>query len=472
MIDNSNISVLIVGNPDASAGESVLLHINSSSSNFDELGKIFYDSIISDYYIEIINGVEGVTYAYVVSPATVHSAGSNRPGIFWIGVTIPRGKKIINTYDLIIELKNKFQQLYMTQFSDGSYEFRNIDYSIVEFKAILEKYKLVDSTSEYIQMIGAKKITINLISDNKLDSDAERIKKLLDNTHYDEFKNYSSIIVSEKYSVMPSLSVKVPRKPYYYIVKIAQDYGYLESSYNENMIDYEYNKKFKGKFYKNDYYERSVITFKISDIEKNITFDNFEYEIDNENRFIIVKPKYKPKIYKIYIQAVGINDLPERISMHIDDNLVEIKNDDEGWYIELEGESVKTVLSLGKNDNYDDICDYSIENPVIDKDINKIIINLIENSTFNGVRISNIPEDIDRKIILRIGEINYSFQINDEYSNSNYQIMNEDIEKNTSRYVSSSDISDCNFESSRYRLRTSSRNYYKRLGWLVFELKN
>ena len=93
---NQNITVLIAGNPDAQSGESVLLNINQSPLKSEELGKSFYDSIGSDYYIELKHGKEYITYTYVMNPVKVHSQGANRPGVFWIGVTIPIEKQIRN----------------------------------------------------------------------------------------------------------------------------------------------------------------------------------------------------------------------------------------------------------------------------------------------------------------------------------------------------------------------------------------
>ena len=471
---DSNITVLMAGNPETQSGESMLLNINQSPLKSEELGKIFYDYITSDYYIELKHGAEYITYTYVMNPAKVHSQGANRPGVFWIGVTIPRGKQIRNPYDLIIELRDKFQKLYMTQRSDGSYEFHNVPYDVHWFKTIVNKYELVDLQSSYVQMTGEKNQPLSLNSDDVNDSAETKIRKFFDDTQYIEFEDCSSVIVAEQIEGTSLLSVEVPHRPGHYVVKAAEGYGYIKSSYNGDIIDNKYNTKFKRTFCKNDYYETVSVSFKISDIDNQKVFENFEYVVDKKNRFILVKPKYIPKKFKIGLHTDNMNvNLIDCIRLRTENDDIEIKEDISGYFVELYGENVKTQLSLTKIDQYD-ICDYSIQNPQIDKDTITIDISVIENSGFNGVRISNIPDDIDRKLILTICKNEHTFEIENNYKKSNYQVEIGEIEKRISayRYIRPDDISDCLIKSKRYYYNFSNRNYIKRIGWLVFEQKN
>lgn len=257
-----------------------------------------------------------------MNPAKVHAQDSNRPGVFWIGVTIPRGKQIENPYDLIIELRDKFQELYMTQLSDGSYEFINVPYKADVFKNIVDKYKLVGLQSSYVEMTGTKMQILSLKSDDDKDSAETKIIKFFCDTQYIELEDCSSVIVAEQIEGTSLLSVEVPHRPGHYVVKAAD-------------------------------------------------------------------------------------------------------------------------------------------------------VSVIENSGFNGVRLSNIPDDIDRKLILTICKNEHTFEIENNYKKSNYQVEIGEIEKRISayRYIRPDDISDCLIKSKRYYYNFSNRNYIKRIGWLVFEQK-
>ena len=531
---NQNITVLIAGNPDAQSGESVLLNINQSPLKSEELGRTFYDFIESDYYIEPKHGKEYITYTYVMNPAKVHSQGANRPGVFWIGVTIPRGKQIGNPYDLIIELRDKFQKLYMIQLSDGSYEFINVPYKADEFKTILskDKYNLIDLQSSYVEMTGARMQTLSLKSDNDDNDSAEtKIRKFFDDTQYNEFENYSSVIVAEGIDGVTSITIEVPRLIEYSVKKkvgeTVEEIGKI--SRKEPQFEYTlrktYHKNMNVKFSLDDLNSAKENVLQLEDngskykVEKNketITISVDKWVPEEKQIGVIIKGQDEPK-WENYFKSMKltVNKDEKNISYNKDfgyyitligeeiDGKIEViqkKTDDIYNYVKtsqsndsiieieviefnkiilsgvpcdeknkklvlnIEGEKEPVPIEIGTTHNggmydieiakhddlknltqfdiksykyesdesytkeyyiepeqYDktegvlkielkdltiiyqyDICDYSIQNPKIDKDTITIDVSVIENSGFNGVRISNIPDDIDRKLILTI----------------------------------------------------------------------
>ena len=461
MINNiDKITVLIVGNPDAQAGESVLLDINSSPLNSNELGKIFYESITSDYYIELIHGEEYISCTYVANPSKVHSSGSNRPGVFWIGVTIPKGKQLEKTYDMIMEIKNKFQKLYMTILSDDSYEFKNIDYSAGEIKEIVDRYKLVDSQSKYICMSKeSNNISIvNLTSDNSSYSNEDKIKMFLDDTQYNEFKDSSSIIVvNEIVSVSGKINVEVPRLREYIVVC---DNGY-DIGPNQK-VDNRNNQCFKGVLRKDDYHENIEISFELKELSNGVICEKedrcgHKYTLEKTIDEVLVKGDFKPKDFKVGVKSC--DNCKEDIKDHINNFKIYKSNDrrhefkvyyDDGFghYIEFKGNQIDTEIIVEK---CVEKCPYEYKfkngNKIkIGKETTTLDVDIVK---FNKIILTEIPQDTqdnNRQVIIKSVKEEYTHTINNTYNGGKSDINVDDIDKG----LAWNEIRECKFNSEIY----------------------
>ena len=459
---NKDITVLMAGNPDAQSGESVLLNINQSPLKSEELGKIFYDYITSDYYIELKHGAEYITYTYVMNPAKVHSQGANRPGVFWIGVTIPREEQIRNPYDLIIELRDKFQKLYMTQRSDGSYEFHNVPYDVNGFKTIVDKYELVDLQSTYVQMTGEKIQTLSLNSDDGNDSAETKIRHFFDDTQYLELKEYSSVIVAEGIEGVTSIPIKVPR-----LIEYSVRY-YDGNTYEEIKNISRKTSKFEHTLTKLYYKDINVI-FSLDDVvsANNNTLqkeDNgSKYKVEKKNETItisvdrwvpkekqvgvIIKDQDKSK-WENYFNSIEltVNKLEKVISY----------DKDFGYYITLIGEEIGGEIKVAQK-NTNDIYNYV---KISQSNDSIIEIEVIE---FNKIILSRVPcDEEDKKLELEINdkEEPVRIKIGTTYNGGMYdiKIADHDVLKNITqfdiksyRYVSNERYTDkCEIEPTQY----------------------
>ena len=464
---DQNITVLIAGNPDAQAGESVLLNINNSPLKSEELGKTFYDSITSDYYIELKHCKEYIAYIYVANPATVHSAGASRPGMFWIGVTIPKGKKVENTAALIFGLKDMFQKEYMQLLSDNkSYEYKNMGYNGTKLKEIVSRYKLIDSEfpDTYVEMDSNQKLgTITLKSDDENDRFEHKITKFLDDTQFPEFKNYSAIIVAKGLSAVPSIrDLEVPRLVDY-VVKCSDGETLKSNNYTINRK----NPVFEGTLSKDVYHDSIHVKFNLNEIS-NIDNDlEIPFTISKDSSHIIVKGHYTPKKFKIGLIIINnkIKNIKEVIeSLCIIDGkgkeckIQYDKNFDH--FLEFDGTDVKNALSIKKRSD-DDIFDFAIENPEIDNTTQTIRIEVTE---FKGIEISGIPtrdNSKKRKVYLNIKDKECDFEIGTTYGGGKYLLDLDTIANKYNDSFNRKDIIGCKYDSDMYESYNNDTSSYK-----------
>ena len=379
------ISIIFAGNPSSNGGCQVLLNAYSPLI-FDDKNA-FPPSLKSDYFIRVTHEESYIRYDYVANPAIIRPNGSLRPGLFYLGLTIPKDKRLWDKspYDLIRELWNIFKGLYMEQLSDGSYQYKLVTgYNVNPFLDILDKCQLEDA-GRYIPMTGEKEAMVKT-------GDEAGMRAFLADTQYSEFLEFSSVLAAEVAEGISCLPVTIPRPLNYKVVLDGNELGVITTR----------DQVFKHRYEKTGF-ETFELSFSLASIKELDCC-----RLDEEHESIIVSPSLRP--IKVQIPVIFGQDKDEAFEYdftkcHFEYNdaterrcHVDIKRGDNGYYIELEwGNNRSYSLMFRCNDDKYIICNdstFPIKFPTSDFSLDVKVdrqkpINVID---IKGIRDGDAPE--------------------------------------------------------------------------------
>ena len=330
----NEITVAISGNPDAMGGLQPLVKIGETPFNL-KVDVPFPAWVGGSYCIVVTHRQDGISYQYVANPGTVHSLGVSRPGAFWLGLTLPKNMRLAAPHtisDLLFGLVDKFRELYMTQRSDGSYEYKDGVYDRAPLWDYVRSFALTTAT-RYIPMIGQDTVCCPLASD-------EKIRAFLNDTQYAELGAYKCVITGLAGS-NPStgiLSLDVPRPVNFKVFIKGRQYGTLGTANPvfEQMIPAE-----------DKWHSDLLLKLSLDELRSCPKSARYEAMWDEQREEIQITPKWEKKIFKCPVEIVFSEDYPvdnrpkgEDFSLLFPDGRQRpLSSDSEGkYYLSYEGE--------------------------------------------------------------------------------------------------------------------------------------
>lgn len=302
MADIKWISVQSAGNPNGSDGVAPITMFNNPQFevNNDTHGGLGGN----DHYFSVV--IENNFTVYKIIKNNVRSNQSIRGGYLAIAFSIPRGFELINStpYLVLMDLWKTFRDHCMTLKDKvaGTYEYNSTSVDKTVLDEMAKTFSLGSSNRPYRPMNskGAKALVVVPV---------DKMEGLLADVHYEEFSNYSEILIAETASPEANFerinNLKIPRPNCYTLWVNNQRKGV----YND--VDEIITVQSEADPY---FYQNVSKSFTIQDLLNGL--QDSDISIDESNERIDVsttnwaKPKEKvvivrivPAIFEEYFQA-------------------------------------------------------------------------------------------------------------------------------------------------------------------------
>lgn len=330
------ISVGIAGNMYSSAGHEMLMDIDGTPLAASDDNEFRPEVQYNDYCIKMSHKEDYVLYTYIANPTTVHSYGASRPGALWIALTVPARKSLSGTdpYALLMEILTVFRREYMQLRADGSYEFKEINCASAPVRSILDKYQL----REYNRFVPMRGDKLGFVKANS----KENMRDFLRDTQYDEFKEYSTIIVAENVNGN-YLDITIPRRHNYEVL--------VNGERQQDKIGIQ-NPNFSKIFQQDDYHYPVTVEFCLDELRgnngvKTVHTGHYEYEVkmDDYNERIDVEIVFRKIVFNHDVTLDSRLDKAD-IQVTLDGREYEMEKEQDGFSVKLAGEDEKKAADL------------------------------------------------------------------------------------------------------------------------------
>ena len=171
---------------------------------------------------------------YVLNDTKIHSADASTPGFLNVAVTILSNKQLKDDkspYELLMDVYQKFMDLYTTPESDGFKRFKDTEYDKNIFSELLQKYPLEDTKKKNVTMNPQGSPATLCVPQNKM-------SEFFADPQYDEFADFREIEIGSMCQTTPALAgLTIPRPIVYKVFVDGDDKG------NMTNMPFSYTKK-------------------------------------------------------------------------------------------------------------------------------------------------------------------------------------------------------------------------------------
>lgn len=296
MTEYRNISIRVIGSPDASSGyQKAGIYIYNSPQFFisDEM----YNGMADNSYFFVVQ-IEPNEVVYQLVKNKVYSYGVAREARLKIGISIPKGYKLsgnVSPYDVLIKLKDTWLTRCMicndTISETYTYSRPVIETNILD--DIASTFMLVPDSGSYRPMnIGANNVGIVVVNND------DQIRQLLNDVQYNAFGNFSEVLVAK--AIRPECTytkiqgIDIPRQPQYTV---------QDSKGRSKIVNNVYEPIRWSGNEDDTCYTNQTINFTIIELIDGKHIEGVSINTMEETVFVDLKTLSKPRTKKVYIDV-------------------------------------------------------------------------------------------------------------------------------------------------------------------------
>ncbi len=288
-----HISLKVCGNPQANSGFMPLILFNSPSIDIVDA---FYTGFDANSYFFSVK-VERMQVIYKLMKNNVRSNGSVRAGSLVIAFSIPRGYKLdqgYDPYDVMMSLKNKFLNTYMTcrDKTNDTWEINAEPIDPAPLEETAKQFTLIPGTTPFFPMTEGGPVGC-------ITCPEDRIEMLLKDIQCRNFSRFSEVVIAEtasgtNYTTITGL--QIPRMPEYTIIVDNEKKGIITDTSQAITVKPQVNAP--------QFYDIHELTFTIDqlinrDRIENVTLDEETETVHVSTASLAVK---KSKTLKLQFQ--------------------------------------------------------------------------------------------------------------------------------------------------------------------------